>query len=82
MCNLALDFAVVERRHGIDFERYFEKELVSLVPLYADGLAERRGRSLRVTGRGQLLVRNIAMLFDVYLAAPDEQAVTRYSRSI
>ena len=82
MCNLALDFAAIEQRHGIDFEHYFDRELESLLPFYADGLAERRGRALRVTGRGQLLVRNVAMQFDAYLGASNEQAVPRYSRSI
>jgi oxygen-independent coproporphyrinogen-3 oxidase len=82
MCDLAVDFAAVERSHGIDFERYFGSELNALIPLQADGLVERRGRSLCVTGRGQLLMRNIAMVFDAYLAAPSEQAAARYSRSI
>jgi oxygen-independent coproporphyrinogen-3 oxidase len=82
MCELAVDFAAVERSHGVDFERYFSKELDSLIPLQADGLVARAGRSVRVTGRGQLLVRNIAMVFDAYLAAQADQTAPRYSRSI
>ena len=56
--------------HGIDFEATFRPELEALRTLEADGLVERAGAQLRVTPVGQLLLRNVASVFDAYLLAP------------
>jgi len=70
MCRGELDFAAVERQHGIDFERYFADELQTLRTLELDGLvrfAPNGGRTLAVTELGWLLVRAVAMVFDRHL---------------
>jgi oxygen-independent coproporphyrinogen-3 oxidase len=67
MCDFALDFAEIERTHGILFRREFATELAALAPLAADGLVEVAPDRLAVTRRGRLLVRAIAMTFDRYL---------------
>ncbi len=67
MCATRLEFAPIEARHGIEFERYFAGELAALAPLEADDLVAREGRSLRITARGRLLMRNVAMVFDAHL---------------
>ena len=51
-----------------------------LVPLAADGLVDLTPRSLKVTVRGRLLVRSIAMHFDRYLREAQQKA--QYSRVI
>lgn len=79
MCDLSLDFAALSRRLGINFEEYFAQELASLCDLEADGLLVRTPGGLRVTELGGLMVRNIAMRFDAYLAREKER---RYSRTI
>jgi len=67
ICNFALDFADIEARWPVVFERYFAEDLALLTPLVADGLLEMGERRLQVTGIGRLLIRNICMCFDRYL---------------
>lgn len=67
ICHCYLDKAEIERLHGIDFDSYFALELPKLLPLAEDGLLEIQDRALKVTPRGQLLLRNICMVFDTYL---------------
>ncbi|BAN94886.1 oxygen-independent coproporphyrinogen III oxidase [Plautia stali symbiont] len=58
LCNFALDFADIEARWPVVFERYFAEDLALLAPLVADGLLEIGERRLQVTG---------CMCFDRYL---------------
>ena len=67
MCDLELDFDVVEKKFGVSFRDRFASALEMLKPLAADGLVEMPGRSIRIVGPGRLLLRNIAMCFDAYL---------------
>lgn len=80
MCNPRLDFAPIERTHGIVFADYFGAELAALEPLAADGLVHVDGAGIAVTPRGRLLLRVIAMVFDAYLQQP--AGTVRYSRVI
>jgi oxygen-independent coproporphyrinogen-3 oxidase len=62
------------------FDEYFVRERQRLQPLIADGLVLESEREIRVTSRGRLLLRIIAMCFDAYL---DEAAqAPRFSRVI
>jgi oxygen-independent coproporphyrinogen III oxidase len=79
MCHFRLDKSEVERGHGIDFDRHFAEELESLRPMAEDGLVELTAESIEVPPLGRLLVRNVAMAFDAYLAA---SPATRYSRTV
>lgn len=79
MCDLGLDYPAMSQKLGINFTDYFAKELASLSDLEADGLLQRTATGLTVTDLGRLLVRNIAMRFDAYLAQEKER---RYSRTI
>jgi len=79
MCDLGLDYPAMSKKLGINFTDYFATELASLGDLEADGLLQRTAQGLTVTDLGRLLVRNIAMRFDAYLAQEKEQ---RYSRTI
>jgi oxygen-independent coproporphyrinogen-3 oxidase len=80
-CHFELDFARFERNYGIDFHRYFGDELQKLVPFQMDGLVSLTEDSLTVSPRGRLLIRNICMVFDRYLAR-DEAARARFSRVV
>jgi oxygen-independent coproporphyrinogen-3 oxidase len=79
MCDLALDYAALSAKLGIEFERHFASELAALGPFEADGLVRRSATGLEVTDTGRLFIRNIAMCFDNTLAPPGER---RHSRTI
>jgi oxygen-independent coproporphyrinogen-3 oxidase len=80
MCDFDLVVADFEARHGIAFATYFAPELEALRPLADDGLVELSQGAIRVTPRGRMLVRNVAMLFDRHLRETAEQR--KYSRVI
>ncbi len=68
MCHGHVDVPSTERRHGISFEKYFAPALERLRSLARDGLVEVEPRDIRLTPRGRLLMRTVAMTFDAYLA--------------
>jgi oxygen-independent coproporphyrinogen-3 oxidase len=80
MCQGVVPIAALERRYGIDFEKYFAASLEQLRELEADGLVQVRPDRIQVTPRGRLLLRIICMCFDHYLQQPTTLA--RYSRAI
>lgn len=78
MCHGRIDFAAIERAHGIGFRHYFTAALAELREPEADGLIELRDDSLTVLPAGRLMMRNLAMAFDAYLN-PEQQ---RFSRTV
>ncbi|MCL4550380.1 MAG: oxygen-independent coproporphyrinogen III oxidase, partial [Bacteroidetes bacterium] len=80
MCDFELDFDSVDKKFGIEFEKYFGKGLEGMVEFIADGLVEIKNRKLAVTEMGRLLIRNIAMNFDGYIERKEDTA--RYSRTV
>jgi oxygen-independent coproporphyrinogen-3 oxidase len=80
MCDFELDFAALSQAHDIPFAGMFAPEFAALAPMVEDGLVELSPARLRVTPRGRLLVRTIAMAFDRYLR--ETQQKQRYSRVI
>ncbi|WP_457668002.1 oxygen-independent coproporphyrinogen III oxidase [Thiolapillus sp.] len=67
ICHFALDFSAVEKRWNIDFKAYFDTELNSLQNMVGDGLLEISEAGIKVMPVGQMLIRNICMVFDAYL---------------
>ena len=83
MCQGVIDTAVVQRHFGIDFSAYFREELQELQALAADGLVRIAHERITATSAGRLLLRNIAMCFDRYLAAPRPAAeAVPHSRAV
>lgn len=80
MCQPRLEFADIERRHGIAFTDYFASALAALEPMAADGLIAMDAAGIRIRPRGRLLLRAIAMPFDAYLQRQD--TAVRYSKVI
>ncbi|WP_262966344.1 oxygen-independent coproporphyrinogen III oxidase [Methylobacter psychrophilus] len=68
ICHFALTFTVIEKEFSINFSDYFAKELQSLEPMQADGLLTVSATGMQVLPAGRLLIRNICMVFDKYLA--------------
>jgi oxygen-independent coproporphyrinogen-3 oxidase len=83
MCHGEVVFDEMERRHeGLDFRAHFEDALERMAELARDGLVETSSDSVRITPRGRLLMRIVAMAFDEYLNRPREQQVAKFSRVI
>ncbi|NIV17351.1 MAG: oxygen-independent coproporphyrinogen III oxidase [Woeseiaceae bacterium] len=80
MCYDELVFDDFDASTGIDFRRYFADEIAQLEPLEKDGLIEVDEISIRITPKGRLLIRNIAMTFDRYLK--DAEQDQRFSKAI
>ncbi len=67
ICHFQLDFERIETFWNIRFAEHFDAELQQLQDMVDDGLVEIDERSIRVTPRGRLLIRNVCMVFDEYL---------------
>ena len=80
MCHGELDMPAFAARHRLVFDKYFAAEMDRLRALAGDGLVTLDARMIRVTSRGRLLLRIIAMCFDAYLTGAAQPA--RYSRTI
>jgi oxygen-independent coproporphyrinogen-3 oxidase len=80
MCQGRLDFASVERNHGIRIADAFASELAALGDLARAGLLQLDPQGVRVTAAGWFLIRAIAMVFDRHLRASQEH--TRFSRVV
>ncbi|SUW56693.1 Oxygen-independent coproporphyrinogen-III oxidase [Burkholderia oklahomensis] len=79
MCSTPLDFAVIGRKHGIDFARHFAAELAQLEPYREAGLLTIDANRIAITPKGRMFVRAIGMVFDGYLGRP---ASASYSKLI
>ncbi|UCD16782.1 MAG: oxygen-independent coproporphyrinogen III oxidase [Candidatus Zixiibacteriota bacterium] len=83
MCNFRVDITAINAAYTITFDDYFKSELVQVQPFIDDGLLTRDKRTLRVTEPGQLFVRNIAMIFDAYLAGRStDDSKGQFSRTV
>jgi oxygen-independent coproporphyrinogen-3 oxidase len=81
MCLLRLDLAEVAEKFGAGARAAVEENLhAGVKELQDDGLVTFDGRVLKVTPLGQLLVRNVAMLFDAYLKR--EGGKKQFSRTV
>jgi oxygen-independent coproporphyrinogen-3 oxidase len=83
MCHGELRAGEFEVAFGQPFASRFASELQQLEPIAADGLVEQSpDGSLVVTPLGRLLVRNIAMVFDAYLADQQKGEQPMFSKTV
>ncbi|QVL48520.1 MAG: oxygen-independent coproporphyrinogen III oxidase [Thiocapsa sp.] len=68
ICHFELDIPSAEAAWDIRFDDYFADALMKLRDMAGDGLLEVDAQKIRILPRGRLLVRNICMAFDAYLA--------------
>lgn len=80
ICHFTLDFNWIEQQFDIHFTEHFAEAIDALKPFIEDGLVILDDRGIEVTDKGGLLIRNICMLFDEYLARPQQSV--RYSKVI
>ena len=67
ICHFQLDKKQIEQYYHIQFDDYFAEDLKLLAPLEQDGLVVVNQDSINVRPKGQLLIRNICMCFDIYM---------------
>lgn len=79
MCHGRIDIAALERRHGIDFARYFAQVQPALAQMAEDGLLYAGCRVIELTESGRFLMRSVAVLFDAHRGP---ESATRFSRAI
>ncbi|WP_309386019.1 oxygen-independent coproporphyrinogen III oxidase [Cerasicoccus frondis] len=79
MCNLSLDFEALSNEWRIDFRQHFAIAIEQLEEPAQDGLIQWTDTGFDVTNIGRLFIRNLAMLFDAYLAPSTEK---RYSSTV
>ncbi len=79
MCNLEVDKNKISKAFNIDFDSYFEQELNELKELEMDGLLSITKDSIKINPLGRLMIRNAAMVFDIYTKNKKEQ---KFSRTI
>ena len=84
MCQFELSISAIEQAFPIAFGQYFAAEMAVLRHLERDGLLTIDGDWISVTMRGRLLIRNVCMVFDRYLAVPATlpRTTPRYSRTV
>jgi oxygen-independent coproporphyrinogen-3 oxidase len=73
ICHFDLDFSRIEREFNINFSSYFAPELENLLTMETDGLLTLSTKGVQVLSAGRLLIRNICMVFDKYLAQKQQQ---------
>ena len=78
ICHFELDFSNVESAFDINFRQYFSDAFDALSEMHEDGLIELNDHSITVMDKGKLLIRNICMVFDAYLAS----SKTKFSKTI
>jgi oxygen-independent coproporphyrinogen-3 oxidase len=81
MCQFEVSIPALEQAFPIVFKEYLAPELARLRQLEADGLLVIGDEWLTVTMKGRLLIRNVCMVFDRYLAAPRD-AGPRHSQTV
>jgi len=78
ICHYFLDFQKIEQQFNIKFKLYFKDELTQLLQMQEDGLLSLSNDDITVHPIGYLLIRNICMVFDKYLA----NSSSRFSKVI
>ena len=78
-CQLQIDTEAFGCAHHLNFQHTFAPELRALEPLEQDGLVSWKGRTLQITAMGQLLLRNVAAVFDARLP---QQGFRRHAPSV
>jgi len=79
ICHFELNFKEIENSFSIKFSDYFSDELKQIKDMQADSLLELTKDKISVLPEGKLLIRNICMVFDIYLKKNKEQ---RFSKTI
>jgi oxygen-independent coproporphyrinogen-3 oxidase len=73
ICHFGLSFKDIEDEFSIRFGDYFAYELRALTSMQQDGLLIMDEKGITVKTAGRLLIRNVCMVFDRYMAEKQQQ---------
>lgn len=79
ICHFELNFRKIENDFSVNFTDYFSVELKQLKEMQDDSLLELTQNNILVLPEGKLLIRNICMVFDIYLKKIEGQ---KFSKTI
>lgn len=79
LCHDYIDFKDLNQQFGIDAITYFIDEIQQLGEMQQDKLVDMDAAGIRILPKGRLLGRNVAMVFDTYLASKSKD---RFSKVI
>ena len=79
MCHMHLSKHEFSQRFGLNFDEYFEIEM--LQPFIDDGLIINTDSEISVSYMGRFVIRNIAMCFDRYIGTDAYKGV-KFSRTV
>jgi oxygen-independent coproporphyrinogen-3 oxidase len=85
MCNGVVVFDRVDARFGISFPEYFAAELGTLAGpggAVDEGMVEVGDDRITATELGRVFIRNVAMVFDAYLASKMSGSTPVFSRTV
>jgi oxygen-independent coproporphyrinogen III oxidase len=68
LCHAVIRKDEIASEFNLDFDETFAPQIAQLAPFVEDGLVELTNDEIRVTLLGRIFIRNVAMLFDPYLA--------------
>ncbi len=80
LCNFSISYEYFMNRYDIVFQDYFSNELKILKSFESKGLLELNLLDITILPRGQILIRNIVMVFDTTL--PPDEAQRLYSLTV
>mgnify|MGYP006305355375 CR=1 FL=1 len=80
MCNDFIDKNKIAGLYGIDFNEYFSGEMKLLDDFRMDGMLFDDSDYIKITGRGKIILRNIAMTFDSYIKEDTKKNL--YSKTV
>lgn len=76
-CHFELNINDISKQFKLNFDDYFAYEIPALIQLVEDELISWSKGCIKVTSKGRLLIRNICMVFDVYLRKQIEQQFSK-----
>lgn len=83
LCHCVVVKREIEEEFGLaSFDTTFADGVAQLPGFVADGMVEDRRDEIRVTPMGRIFIRNVAMLFDAYLARHAESEPKIFSRTL
>lgn len=82
LCHCVVVKSEVEQEFGIGFDEHFGRELDALKELEEDRMVRLGSDRIAATPLGRIFIRNIAMVFDAYLATESIPLERRFSSTL